>query len=224
MTGAGTAAAGGPGGGPLRDLVCDGLRERIATGRLRPGDRLVEREIAAEFGVSRVPVREAIRTLLVEGLLRAVSPRRIVVRELTRKDVENLFDMREALEVLAVRRATECRTDIELRTLSRLLAESRAAASAGDPERLARADAAFHARVVRMSRNELLVTALCTLEGRLRWLSRQVGERGGPGPRWEEHRMLYEAIGTGDAEAAARLAFARVRHCRRVTLAVLFDV
>lgn len=214
------AAAGEPGGGRLRDLVCDGLRERIVTGRLRPGDRLVERELAAEFGVSRVPVREAIRMLLGEGLLQTVSPRRIVVRELTRRDVENLFDMREALEVLAVRRAAEHRTDIEVRTLSRLLVASRTAAAAGDPERLARADAAFHARIVRMSRNELLVDTLDTLEGRLRWLLRQVEE---PGPRGEGQRLLYEAIGAGDAEGAARIALARVRSSRRVALRALFE-
>ncbi|MFE4592348.1 GntR family transcriptional regulator [Streptomyces laurentii] len=118
--------------------------------RLRPGDRLVERELAAEFGVSRVPVREAIRMLLGEGLLQSVSPRRIV----------------------------------------------------------------------RMSRNELLVDTLDTLEGRLRWLFRQVED---PGPRGEGQRLLYEAIGAGDAEGAARIALARVRSSRRVALRALFD-
>ncbi|MFF0434039.1 GntR family transcriptional regulator [Streptomyces sp. NPDC004327] len=216
MTGAGAREAGG---GWLRDQVREGLRDRIIAGRLKPGDRLVEREVAEEFGVSRVPVREAIRILLGEGFLTAVSPRRIVVREMTRQDVENLFDMREALEVLAVRRAAERRTDAELNTLARLLAEARAATTEGGPERLSRANAAFHAQIVRMSRNELLVTGLESLEGRLRWLFQQVDE---PGPLWEEHRLLYEAIGAGDAEAAAQLALAHVRYYRRVALRLLF--
>ncbi|MFJ7068137.1 GntR family transcriptional regulator [Streptomyces sp. NPDC101115] len=207
-------------GGWLRDQVCEGLRDRIITGRLKPGDRLVERDVAEEFGVSRVPVREAIRILIGEGFLQAVSQRRIVVRRMTRQDVENLFDMREALEVLAVRRASERRTDAELDTLARLLAEARAATDDGGPERLSRANTAFHAQIVRMSRNELLVTTLESLEGRLRWLFQQVDE---PGPLWEEHRLLHEAIGAGDADAAQSLALHHVGHYREVALRLLFE-
>ncbi|MET8509307.1 GntR family transcriptional regulator [Streptomyces sp. NPDC004787] len=215
---AGPAAPAG-GGGWLRDQVCEGLRDRIITGRLKPGDRLVERDVAEDFGVSRVPVREAIRILIGEGFLQAVSQRRIVVRELSRQDVENLFDMREALEVLAVRRAAERRTDAELDALALLLAEARAATDAGGPERLSRANTAFHAHIVRISRNELLTTTLESLEGRLRWLFQQVDD---PEPLWEEHRLLYEAIGAGDPEAAADLALRHVRHYREVALRLLF--
>ncbi|MET9954843.1 GntR family transcriptional regulator [Streptomyces sp. NPDC006339] len=210
-----------PTGGWLRDRVCEGLRDRIITGRLKPGDRLVERDVAEDFGVSRVPVREAIRILIGEGFLQAVSQRRIVVREMSRQDVENLFDMREALEVLAVRRAAERRTPAELSTLARLLDEARAATDAGGPERLSRANAAFHAQIVRMSRNELLVTSLESLEGRLRWLFQQVDD---PEPLWQEHRLLYEAIGAGDADAAAGLALHHVRYYRAVALRLLFEV
>ncbi|MEU8620733.1 GntR family transcriptional regulator [Streptomyces sp. NPDC048623] len=222
MTGTREADSGAPagGGGWLRDQVCEGLRDRIITGRLKPGDRLVERDVAEDFGVSRVPVREAIRILIGEGFLQAVSQRRIVVREMSRQDVENLFDMREALEVLAVRRAAERRTQADLDTLARFLMEARAATEADRPERLSRANAAFHAHIVRMSRNELLVTSLESLEGRLRWLFQQIDE---PGPLWEEHRHLYEAIGAGDADAAADLALHHVRYYREVALRLLFE-
>lgn len=216
-TGPGATA---PEGGWLRDQVCEGLRDRIITGRLKPGDRLVERDVAEDFGVSRVPVREAIRILIGEGFLQTVSQRRIVVRELTRQDVENLFDMREALEVLAVRRASERRTLAELDVLARLLARARAATDSGGPEELSRANAAFHGQIVRMSRNELLVTALESLEGRLRWLFQQVDD---PGPLWEEHRLLYEAVAAADADAAAEYALHHVRHYRAVAMRLLFS-
>ncbi|MFC8511295.1 GntR family transcriptional regulator [Streptomyces sp. NPDC057411] len=224
MTGTGTqkAEAGptAPEGGWLRDQVCEGLRDRIITGRLKPGDRLVEREVAEDFGVSRVPVREAIRILIGEGFLQTVSQRRIVVREMTRQDVDNLFDMREALEVLAVRRASERATLTELDALARLLARARAATDSGGPEELSRANAAFHAHIVRMSRNDLLVTALESLEGRLRWLFQQIDE---PESLWEEHRLLYEAIAAGDADAAEDYALHHVRHYREVANRLLFD-
>jgi DNA-binding GntR family transcriptional regulator len=204
----------------LRDQVCEGLRDRIITGRLKPGDRLVERDVAEEFGVSRVPVREAIRILLGEGFLEALSPRRIVVKQLSRQDVENLFDMREALEVLAVRRAAERATDSQLQELAALLETARRATLSGRPERISRANTAFHHHIVELSGNELLATTLESLEGRLRWLFQQIDD---PGPLWEEHRLLSAAITAADSEAAAVCALRHVRHYRNVALQLLFE-
>ncbi|MFD7325903.1 GntR family transcriptional regulator [Streptomyces sp. NPDC059875] len=222
MTGTQAAAEAAPtaGGGWLRDQVCEGLRDRIITGRLKPGDRLVERDVAEEFGVSRVPVREAIRILMGEGFLQALSPRRIVVKQLSRQDVENLFDMREALEVLAVRRAAERRTDAQLDELRELLEEARTATLSGRAERISRANTAFHHHIVELSRNDLLATTLESLEGRLRWLFQQIDD---PGPLWDEHRVLYEAIAAADADAAAECSLHHIRHYRDVALRLLFE-
>ncbi|MFI8997768.1 GntR family transcriptional regulator [Streptomyces sp. NPDC053542] len=203
----------------LRDQVCEDLRDRIITGRLAPGDRLVERDLAEEFGVSRVPVREAIRILLGEGFLIAASPRRIVVKSHDRKDVENLFDLREALEVLAVRRAAERADATGLATLARLLENARRATLSGKPERISRANAAFHHQIMELADNELLATTVEPLEGRLRWLFQQIDE---PGTLWEEHRQLHEAIAAHDAEAAAAASLSHVRHYRDVALRMLF--
>lgn len=96
--------------GAVRERVTADLRQEIIAGSLRPGDRLVERELAERFGVSRVPVREAIRALVAEGFVHFETPRRTVVRRLTPHDVKELFELREALEVyaagLAASRAT----------------------------------------------------------------------------------------------------------------------
>jgi DNA-binding GntR family transcriptional regulator len=203
----------------LRDQVCEDLRDRIITGRLAPGDRLVERDLAEEFGVSRVPVREAIRILLGEGFLTALSPRRIVVKGHDRKDVEDLFDLREALEVLAVRRAAERADAAGLAELERLLENARRATLSGKPERISRANAAFHHQIMELADNELLASTVEPLEGRLRWLFQQIDE---PGPLWEEHRQLCEAIASRDIEAAAACSLRHVRHYRAVALAHLF--
>nr|WP_254896839.1 GntR family transcriptional regulator [Amycolatopsis sp. Hca4] len=115
-----------------RQRVREELRERILTGRLRPGDRLVERELAEDLGVSRVPVREAIRSLEAEGFLVVQSPRRVVVRQLARVDVEELFDVREALEGLAAGLAASRASAAELKRLERALADAARATSRGD--------------------------------------------------------------------------------------------
>ncbi|MFB6671527.1 GntR family transcriptional regulator [Streptomyces sp. NPDC057684] len=208
------------GTGWLRDQVCEGIRDQIIGGRLKPGDRLVERDVAEEFGVSRIPVREAIRILMSEGFLQALSPRRIVVKELSRQDVANLFDLREALEVLAARRAAENADEAQLRQMQRLLESARKATLAGRPERVSRANTAFHHYIVEMAGNELLAATLEPLEGRLRWLFHQIDD---PTSVWEEHRRLCETIAAADPEAAAACALRHVRHYREVALRLLFD-
>jgi DNA-binding GntR family transcriptional regulator len=203
----------------LRDQVCEELRDRIIAGRLRPGYRLVERDLATEFGVSRVPVREAIRILVGEGFVKALSPRRIVVMELSRRDVEELFDVREALEVLAARLATQQADRTGLRQMERLLEEAHRATMSDRPEEISRANAAFHRHIVELADNALLASILEPLEGRLRWLFQQIDD---PGHLWKEHLALYEAIASGDADAAARHALQHVREYRRIALRLLY--
>ena len=202
-----------------RQRVREELRERILTGRLRPGDRLVERELAEDFGVSRVPVREAIRSLEAEGFLVVQSPRRVVVRQLARVDVEELFDVREALEGLAAGLAAGRAGAAELKRLERVLADAARATARGDAARITVLNSRFHDEIVAIAGNALLTTMLQPLEGRLRWLTSQ-------NEHWaellDEHRRLYEAIASGDAERAKASAVEHVRVNRDVTLRSLF--
>lgn len=90
---------------PLRDIVGEHLRNSIYDGTLPPGTRLVEQELAQQYSVSRLPVREALRILHNEGLVEHLPTRGVVVRTLDRRQVSELYDLREALEVLAARQA-----------------------------------------------------------------------------------------------------------------------
>ncbi|WP_410596320.1 GntR family transcriptional regulator [Amycolatopsis sp. lyj-23] len=202
-----------------RQRVREELRERILTGRLRPGDRLVERELAEDLGVSRVPVREAIRALEAEGFLVVQSPRRVVVRQLARVDVEELFDVREALEGLAAGLAAARAGAAELKRLERVLADAARATARGDAARITVFNSRFHDEIVAIAGNALLTTMLQPLEGRLRWLTSQ-------NEHWaellDEHRRLYEAIASRDAERAKASAVEHVRVNREVTLRSLF--
>jgi DNA-binding GntR family transcriptional regulator len=205
--------------GAVRERVLAELRERIVAGTLQPGDRLVERELAEDFGVSRAPVREAIRTLAAEGFVVVRSPRRIEVRGLSRTDVEELFDVREALEVLAGGLAAQRAGAAEHRRLAKLLAAAARATATGRAAQITAANNAFHDEIVAIAGNSLLSKTLRPIEARLRWLTRQ-------NEHWAdllaEHRALYAAIASGEADRARECAQDHVRRNRIVTLASLF--
>jgi DNA-binding GntR family transcriptional regulator len=203
----------------VRERVRGQLRERIVTGVLRPGDRLVERDLAEDLGVSRVPVREAIRSLEADGFVVVQSPRRVVVRQLSRVDVEELFDVREALEVLATGLACQRVDPPALRRLKRAVTEAARALAAGNITQVAEANVRFHQEIVTLAGNGLLLSMLHQLEDRLRWLFRQNED-------WDrllqEHRRLYEAIESGDPELARAASAEHVRVNRALALGLLF--
>jgi DNA-binding GntR family transcriptional regulator len=205
--------------GAVRERVLANLRQEIIAGRLGPGDRLVERELAERFGVSRVPVREAIRALVAEGFVHFETPRRAVVRPLTPNDVQELFELREALEVYAAGLAASRATPEELAGVAELLDRAAAATEAGDAEVITDINSRLHDSIVTMAGNTLLTAALEPVAGRLRWMTRRNEE-------WPqllvEHRELYEAIASGDPDRARAHALAHVRTNYRSTVRHLF--
>ncbi|MCA1196301.1 GntR family transcriptional regulator [Saccharopolyspora sp. 6V] len=201
---------------PLREQVRRALQDRISDGRLRPGDRLYEQEIAAEFGVSRVPVREAIRMLQSEGLVDVAPNRRgVFVRSLDRAQVEELFDVREALEALAARLAASRASADDADRLGVLAERARRAWAGGDVDAMSAANTEFHDRIVALSGNALLASVLEPLHGRLAWLFRLNLE---PERVCREHDELHAAIAGGDGDRAAELALGHVRASRTMVL------
>src|SRR3954451_16460476 len=108
---------------PLAQIVGDRIRSRILNGKFLPGSRLVERDLAAEFQVSRSPVREALRNLDKEGLVEKLPTRGIIVKALTRREIFEIFDIREALEGMASRGAAQRIADGESSNLRQLIAK-----------------------------------------------------------------------------------------------------
>lgn len=205
--------------GAVRERVLASLRQEIIAGTLGPGDRLVERDLAERLGVSRVPVREAIRALVAEGFVHFETPRRTVVRRLTPNDVRELFELREALEVYAAGLAAAKATPGDLAEVEALLDRAAAATKDEDAEAITDINSQLHDRIVAMAGNSLIVAALEPVAGRLRWMTRRNEE-------WPqlliEHRELYEAIASGDPERAKAHALAHVRTNYRSTVRHLF--
>ncbi|WP_426300854.1 GntR family transcriptional regulator [Arthrobacter sp. R-11] len=185
---------------PLREAVRDTLRTRIFEGHYAPGTRLVERDLAAEFNVSRLPIREALRMLRQEGLIRDRASRGSEVAGLSAKDVEDLFDVRESLEVLACRLAASRATEDDLKRLAGLLDDAERFLAKGSILEAHRANSEFHDAITAIANNNFLRSALEPLQGRMHWLFRHVSDL----PELiQEHRDLYAAIASGDPERAA---------------------
>ncbi|WP_285245638.1 GntR family transcriptional regulator [Pseudarthrobacter sp. fls2-241-R2A-127] len=185
---------------PLRETVRDTLRTRIFEGHYAPGTRLVERDLAAEFSVSRLPVREALRMLRQEGLISDRGARGAEVSSLSPKDVEDLFDVRQSLEVLACRLAARRATAEDLAYLKGLLDNAEGFLAKGAVMEAHRSNSEFHDAITGIADNNFLKSALEPLQGRMHWLFRHVSDL----PELiSEHRELYTAIASGDPDRAA---------------------
>ncbi|MFF9348950.1 GntR family transcriptional regulator [Streptomyces sp. NPDC014734] len=187
---------------PESERVTRQLRDEIVDGVRAPGSKLVERELAAELGVSRLPVREALRALVTEGLVTPRPRTWAVVREFTPTDIADLDEVRSGLETLTFRLAAQRRTRAGLAKLRADLDAELAAAREGDAVRARRAAADFHETVATLADNALLDELGGTLRSRMRWL---LGQHDDLVAVAEEHAELYEAIAERDVSRVEAL-------------------
>ncbi|MFB6817553.1 GntR family transcriptional regulator [Streptomyces sp. NPDC056347] len=226
-----TAGTGPKGGGqqppapaartPLSEIARRAVRDRITDGSYPQGARMVEREIAEDLRMSRVPVREALRALVEEGLLDLLPHSGVRVRRLERADVEHLYDVWEPLAIqasrLAARRVALAAPGARgaLEELRAALERAGAAAAAGDRAAENSAATAFHDGIVSLADNPLLAQLMQRLSGQLRLL---FGLNTEPAPMRAQHGEMCERIAAGDAEAAAAITLLHVRRSRELAL------
>lgn len=201
---------------PEADRVVRIVREQIIDGERAPGDKLVERDLAAELGVSRVPVRDALKQLIAEGLVTPRPRTWAVVRTFTDAEVEDLIEVRSAFETLTFRLAAERRTPEHLVLLYAALDREAHAALDGDVSAAHRAAADFHELVAATAASPLLDEIGTITQSRLRWL---LGQHIDLQEMVDEHRVLLAAISAGDGQEAARLAVGHLRTSHDATRA-----
>ena len=148
---------------PLRDVVFQTLRQAILKGELEPGERLMEIHLAQKLGVSRTPVREAIRKLELEGLVIMIPRKGAIVAEITVSELEDVLEVRLALEELAVKRACRKHTSEQIEKLQKAAAEFRRVLHGSDISAYAQADEEFHEIIYKMTENHRLVQILSNL-------------------------------------------------------------
>jgi len=204
---------------PLREVVSEALREAIINQTLKPGERLMEIQLAEELGVSRTPIREAIRRLELEGFLVMVPRRGTYVADLSLKDINEVFEIRTALDVLAAGLAAERITEEELEQMERLLVQIGERIDKGDAEAIVDADGQFHDILYRASRNDRLVGIISNLREQFtRFRTISMAYPGRIKNTLEEHRRLVEAIGQRDPELAQQYAREHMENAEQTLL------
>lgn len=197
----------------LEAMVCDQLRTWIVTGRLKPRSRLVESSLADEMGVSRGPVRNAIRQLVREGFVELAPRRGATVADVSVRDALHCYEVRIALEGTAARLAAARRTDADLLALDGVLAAGDQAVVHGRWDALAPLNNDFHTALATAADNAELVALMQQYSMRIAWIFSLVAERRGV-PAWAEHAGIIDAVRAGRPEAAESLARRHIERSR----------
>ena len=195
---------------PLRDVVFETLRDAIITQVLKPGERLMEIQLADEMGVSRTPVREAIRKLELEGLVVMVPRKGAYVAGVSMKDIHEVYEVRAALEMLAVTLAAERITEEELDALEQqVLRESEAESDTDEHalDNIIYIDSSFHDIIYQAAHNQRLVQFVNILQEQLqRFRAASLSRPGRSKTALDEHKQIVEALAERNGELAAKLA------------------
>lgn len=196
----------------LWQRVHEHLRDEIISGRLTPGTVLHEVALAGSLGVSRGPIRDALGRLATEGLV-TIRPRRgAVVRALSNEEFIEAYQVREALEMMAVRLAVSKLTAEDLAGLERLIEAMAARAETGDVQGFFELNTEFHQRFFEVAGNRMLAELYRQLRGQIdRHRLRSLELRGDLRRSIAEHRAILGAAQTGDVERAVQLASDHIR-------------
>lgn len=206
---------------PLRDIVFETLRDAIINQVLKPGERLMEIQLADEMGVSRTPVREAIRKLELEGLVVMVPRKGAYVAGVSMKDIHEVFELRSALEGLAVTLAAERITDAELEELERQVVKESEEREA-DINTIVYIDTTIHDMIYQAARNQRLVQFISILQEQLqRFRAASLSKPGRSKTALEEHKKIVEALAERNGKLAAKLAREHIENAENAMIYVM---
>ncbi|HOA54516.1 MAG: GntR family transcriptional regulator [Clostridiaceae bacterium] len=198
---------------PLRDVIFDTLREAIIVGELKPGQRLMEVQLAEKMGVSRTPVREAIRKLELEGLVEMLPRKGAHVAELSVKDIMDVLEVRATLDGLATSLSATRITDDEKKELRHLLDQFINYVEKENLQGSIKKDVEFHDVIYRSSRNDKLIQISNNLREQIqRFRIVYIKDYSSSRELIREHTEIYEAIIAGNPETAMEAARRHIKN------------
>lgn len=198
-------------------VVCTAIRDDIVGGFFPPGSRLTEELLAQRYGVSRVPVREALRTLESEGFVRTRRHAGASVAEPTEQEAADLLELRGLLEPLGTARAAQRRTEAHLKVLRGLVRLGQERAVQGQLSDLPSLSGWFHETLAQASGSPTLAALLTQLRYKITWVYGD-GAPTRAAESWDEHAAIVDAVARGDAERARRLAAVHVERATAVRI------
>ncbi|MEN7531152.1 GntR family transcriptional regulator [Cupriavidus sp. 2SB] len=190
---------------PLFALVTDTLRQRILGGQYEQGERLVENTLSLELGVSRIPVREALRALAAEGLVRIEPRRGASVARLSPNIAREMVEVRATLEGLNAKLAAQRRDPALIAEIEQVLREGNEAVNTGQTERFVELNSRFHEVLGNIAANSVLQDMMRSLRERTALLFAPANMSRAR-TNWDEHAQILQAVIAGDADLAALLA------------------
>lgn len=189
---------------PLRDVVFGTLRDAILTGKLLPGERLMENQLADKLGVSRTPVREALRMLELENLVELVPRKGAQVLDMSEKDVVDILEIRSALEGLATRLACQKISEDGIEKLRALEEKFEKAIADGEQELIAALDEEFHDVIFSATQNDKLCQMYHNLRTQLyRYRMAHIKKDSTIKPIVDHHKRIIHAIESRDPEGGS---------------------
>ncbi len=195
----------------LVEQVHEAILLEISSGKLNPGSRIIQEQIATELGVSRQPVQQALLLLRNQGLLRDAPGRGLIVAPLDPDYIHQMYDIRAVLEGLAFRKAAELNAGMAMDQGSALIDKGRAAVKSGSVRELINADMAFHHFFYTLSENLLVAP---TMDTHWTYTQRVMGEvlmrNEKPRDIWDQHEAMLQAVASGDGAAAEQAARAHI--------------
>ena len=198
---------------PLRDVVFKTLREAILKGNLAPGERLMEIQLANQLGVSRTPIREAIRKLELEGLVIMIPRRGAEVARITEKDLKDVLEVRTSLEELAISLACERISDASVEALKEALKNFKAAINGGDVTKIAERDVAFHDIIFAATDNARLIQIVNNLREQMyRYRLEYLKDYTTHDRLYKEHEEIVVASADRDKALARKLIVEHIYH------------
>ena len=204
---------------PLRDVVFNTLRQAILKGELKPGERLMEIALAEKLGVSRTPIREAMRKLELEGLVVMIPRRGAQVANITEKDLNDVLEVRIALENVAIEKACTRMSEEDMGRLWLAAKEFEHTMAEGNLVRLAEADVVFHEIIYRASDNKRLNQVLNNLREQIyRYRVEYLKEEETRNVLVKEHEERTKAIRQRDVKKAQEISFRHIENQRRAII------
>jgi DNA-binding GntR family transcriptional regulator len=199
---------------PLRDVVFNTLRDAILTGKLVPGERLMENQLAEKLGVSRTPVREALRMLELENLVELVPRKGAQVLDMSEKDITNILEVRSALEGLATSLACKKMTKEDLQQLKNMEVDFEKAVADNDVDHFVDIDEDFHDLIFAATENDKLISIFRNLRIQLyRYRMAQAkNNETSMSTIVAHHRSIIRAIENHDAEEGASIAQGHIKY------------